>query len=438
MYLSATVTHPANRLVANPLKKIFDLSGEVNRVFGIITDRMDDARNFQDNEPAPDIRSRAWTPERRVRQAALLRRLQPWRKSTGPRTASGKARTSQNARKTPRALLRAAIRSNATRLRLARRIHRQYFVFLRREMRACRQLMRKKPAPPATRPAHTLNSSFARLRDELKKHGVENPAREARILLKHYVPGVTDAAFITGEDMSVTIEQYNALTVALRRRAELQEPLGRILGHAEFWSLRFRVTPDVLDPRADTETLVAAAVKNGAARPPAAILDLGTGTGCILIALLTEFPAARGMGVDFSEAALAIARENAKTNGVAARAEFLQGDWDEKLTARYDLIVSNPPYIESAVIPNLDGAVRDYDPLLALDGGADGLAAYKRIVDALPNRLTPAGCCFLEIGAGQGPAVARLIANAGLALTESYLDTGGVERVLKISLGTKL
>ena len=157
MYLSATVTHPANRLVANPLKKIFDLSGEVNRVFGIITDRMDDARNFQDNEPAPDIRSRAWTPERRVRQAALLRRLQPWRKSTGPRTASGKARASQNARKTPRALLCAAIRSNATRLRLARRIHRQYFVFLRREMRACRQLMRKNPPrPPPGRPTRSI------------------------------------------------------------------------------------------------------------------------------------------------------------------------------------------------------------------------------------------------------------------------------------------
>lgn len=282
----------------------------------------------------------------------------------------------------------------------------------------------------------SIKTLHANLHHRLRQAGVDNPGLEARIILRH-VLCVTDADLIGGgpadDAMMVPPDKAQSIENMARRRAD-GEPLSRILGAREFYSLPFAVTPAVLDPRPDTETLVDAALKSFAA-PPQAILDLGTGSGCILIALLHEWKAARGVGVDISADALAVAAGNAARNGVDGRARFVQGDWAAALDGKFDLIVSNPPYIPAGDIPNLGPEVRNHDPILALDGGQDGLDAYRTIIKEINRLLSPGGICLLEIGIGQAPDVARLVANAGLSLRESFRDLGGVERVLKIASG---
>jgi release factor glutamine methyltransferase len=210
------------------------------------------------------------------------------------------------------------------------------------------------------------------------------------------------------------------------------EPVWRILGEREFWGLPFRLSPATLEPRPDSETLVEAALAALPERRDDAlsILDLGTGSGCLLIALLSEFRAARGVGVDLSEEACATARGNAVLNGVADRAAIRQGEWTRGLSQRFDLIVSNPPYIPTAEIATLSPAVREHDPLLALDGGDDGLACYRALAASLPDSLAPGGLAVLEIGAGQGPDVTALMDAAGLRFAGSRRDLGGHQRAL--------
>jgi release factor glutamine methyltransferase len=222
-----------------------------------------------------------------------------------------------------------------------------------------------------------------------------------------------------------TLEAY-----AARRLAG--EPVWRILGEREFWGLPFRLSPATLEPRPDSEALVEAALAALPERRDDAlsILDLGTGTGCLLIALLSEFRAARGVGVDLSDEACATARGNAVLNGVADRALIRQGEWTRGLSQRFDLVVSNPPYISTAEIATLSPAVREHDPLLALDGGSDGLACYRALAAALPCVLAPGGLAILEIGAGQGPDVVAIMAEAGLDSLGSRRDLGGHERAL--------
>jgi release factor glutamine methyltransferase len=210
------------------------------------------------------------------------------------------------------------------------------------------------------------------------------------------------------------------------------EPVWRILGEREFWGLPFRLSPATLEPRPDSETLVEEALValKDRREEPLAILDLGAGTGCLLIALLSEFRAARGVGVDLSDDACATARDNAELNGVGDRTTIRQGSWARGLSQRFDLIVSNPPYIPSAEIATLSAAVREHDPLLALDGGDDGLACYRALAAALPDALAPGGLAILEIGAGQGPDVMALMMAAGLRSAGSRRDLGGHERAL--------
>lgn len=277
----------------------------------------------------------------------------------------------------------------------------------------------------------SIKTVYQEARRWLKEVKVENPELDARIILKH-VLGVSDADLIEGTG-PVSASQLRAINAILQRRV-YHEPLSRILGTREFWSLPFVVTPDVLDPRPDTETLVEAALKSFTA-PPATILDLGTGTGCILIALLHEWPEARGTGVDISGAALEVAAENARINGVADRARFVQGEWGGSLEDSFDLIVSNPPYIPSGDIPNLATEVKNHDPILALDGGKDGLQAYLVIIRETKKLLSPGGVCLLELGIGQVPDVTRLAAESGLSVSESIRDLAGIERVLKITTG---
>lgn len=272
------------------------------------------------------------------------------------------------------------------------------------------------------------------IKDRLTKAGIEDSAREARWLIKHTL-GVSDANLISGKKDVSPEDVRAAENVAARRTAG--EPVSRIVGEKDFHGLSFRVTPDVLDPRQDTEVLVDAVVKRFAANPPRKILDLGTGSGCILIALLKKFPAAAGVGVDISEFALEVARDNAARNGVADRASFVRGDWTQSINESFDLIVSNPPYIPSGDIPNLDAEVRNHDPILALDGGFDGLDAYKKIFSQMKKLFLPGGAGFFEVGILQAEGVARLARNAGFLVRGYHTDSAGILRVVEIDSGEK-
>jgi len=252
----------------------------------------------------------------------------------------------------------------------------------------------------------------------LRQAGVEAPSREAR-LLAGAVLAAAPAALIAGSGRMIDANQRDRLEAAVDRRAA-REPLSHILGRREFWSLEFRVDGSVLDPRPDSETLVEAGLAALAGRDrPWRLLDLGTGSGCLLLALLTELPAATGLGIDRSPAALAVAAENADRLGLAARARFACGDWGAGLAGEFDLILSNPPYIPSDAIAGLSPEVALYEPRLALDGGPDGLACYRR----LAPQLGP-------LGDGQADAVEGLMAGAGLVVGGLKHDLAGCARAI--------
>jgi release factor glutamine methyltransferase len=254
---------------------------------------------------------------------------------------------------------------------------------------------------------------------------VDNPRLEARLLLAHAL-GLTRADLIRDPHREVETATFDAL---LDRRLR-HEPLAHILGRREFWSLDFQVSPGTLIPRPDSETLVEAALAAFADRlPPARILDLGSGTGCLLLALLHELPDAFGIGVDIAPAAARLARGNAATLGLIDRAGFIAGDWTNALSGRFDLVVSNPPYIKAADIPGLMPDVALYEPVQALDGGPDGLDAYRRIIRDLPDRLEPDGIAVLELGAGQGGDVVVLAQQSDFK-TSLHLDLAGIERAI--------
>ncbi len=214
-----------------------------------------------------------------------------------------------------------------------------------------------------------------------------------------------------------------------------REPVDRIIGQRGFWTLELTITPATLAPRPDTETVVSLACDLMKTRrlEPLRILDIGTGTGAILLALLSELPNATGTGRDISAEALVVAQQNAVLNGLEARARFEQASWLENIDGRFDLIVSNPPYIPSADIATLDEEVRNHDPHLALDGGADGLDPYRAILPHLGQGLTDRGCAVLECGQGQASDVASLAHAHSLHVVEIRRDFGGVERAVALS-----
>ena len=209
-----------------------------------------------------------------------------------------------------------------------------------------------------------------------------------------------------------------------------------ILGEREFWGLPFKVSPAVLVPRPDSETLIEAALTLMADRTgPWRIADLGTGSGCLLLTLLREFPNARGLGMEVSPDALAVAQANAAALGVAGRAELMLGDWRqpgwaERLGGPFDLVVSNPPYIEAGAIDGLMPEVARFEPRMALDGGPDGLVAYRTIAAAAPQLVTPGGRLLVEIGQGQAAEISRIFASVGLAVEAPFKDLGGILRVV--------
>ena len=261
----------------------------------------------------------------------------------------------------------------------------------------------------------------------LRAAGVDTPDLDARLLVEHALALPREALFTRADEAIPEADAARVLALVERRAAH--EPVGRILGHREFWTIDLALNPDTLEPRPDTETVVEAVLK---ALPNSTaalrLLDLGTGTGCILLALLAELPNATGMGVDLSPNAVAAAAANAARNGLDGRARFQTGNWGEGLAERFDAVVSNPPYIPSSDIATLAPEVREHDPLRALDGGADGLDAYRAIAAQLPGLLLPGGIAALEVGQGQAADVARLLDAAGLAVQGVFRDLGGVER----------
>lgn len=267
----------------------------------------------------------------------------------------------------------------------------------------------------------------------LTLHNVETPRLDAEVLLAY-------ALKTTKTGIYLSLHKY----VTAQKRAHLQELTGRrvkgepvayLVGRKEFWSLTFEVSPAVMIPRPQTETLVEEALKVLAAESSSSVLEIGTGSGAISIALATELPKVSVIATDISSHALAVAKRNAAANRVLDRITFVEGDLFAAVKARgkgFDLAISNPPYIPTEAIPLLPAGIRDYEPRIALDGGRDGLELYRRLVEQAHAHLKPGGCLLLEVGHGQSMEVCTIIARTGVfALPETLRDLSDIERAVK-------
>jgi release factor glutamine methyltransferase len=280
----------------------------------------------------------------------------------------------------------------------------------------------------------SVRQAFVETASVLREAGIETPELDARLLLCH-AAALTHESFVARAGEALQSEAAVRLEALVRRRAS-REPISHITGTREFYGRSFLVDESALDPRPDTETLIEAALalieKTGRREEPLRLLDLGTGTGCILVTLLDELAKARGFGTDLSPAALRLAEANARRLGVADRASFLASDWLDAIHGEFDLIVSNPPYIASGEIKRLAPEVAHHDPYLALDGGPDGLEAYRRIAAGAARLLAPKGAILVEMGASQAPAVAGLLHDGGFLVANDgpSFDLGGRPRVV--------
>jgi release factor glutamine methyltransferase len=275
-------------------------------------------------------------------------------------------------------------------------------------------------------PDASRGEALVRLRRALGEAGLDSPALDARILLTEALR-IDAAALVAHPERPVGAEAADRLSRYVSRRLA-GEPVARILGEREFWGLPFELSPETLVPRPDTEAVIRAALGQIQARRSPAVLDLGTGTGCILVALLHERPDASGIGVDSSLDALRTARRNAIRNGVGLRAAFVLANWGVSLQGRFDLVISNPPYIPSGDIAGLEPEVREHDPLAALDGGVDGLSAYRAIFGDADRLLAPDGALVIEFGIGQEADIRREAAKAKLRATAIERDLGNRPR----------
>ena len=275
--------------------------------------------------------------------------------------------------------------------------------------------------------AETRAMALGAAAQRLRAAGIAAPNRDAVVLMQH-VLGLTRAALFVEGDLPLGDGEARRLAALIRRRAA-SEPVAYLMGRREFWSLDFALDRSALVPRPETETVVEAVLAHAAGLAPRPrLLDLGTGSGCLLVALLSELADAVGLGVDIDPAAVSLALANARRHGVGERASFAVADWAAPLDARFDIVVSNPPYVAAAELASLAPDIVRHEPQKALDGGADGYACYRRLAPQIARLLAPAGVAAIELGAGMADEVAALFEAAGLVEIDRRDDLAGIER----------
>jgi len=291
---------------------------------------------------------------------------------------------------------------------------------------------------PRLKAGASVSETLQLVAQAVRPAAIEEAEVDARMLVGHALR--LDRARLIAQSDRILEDREIAVISALAARRLRHEPVSRILGQKEFWSLGLTITPDVLVPRPETETVVEAAldfvVRGGLRMEKLRVLDIGTGSGALLLALLHELPNAAGTGTDVSAAALQVARVNAEHWGFKSRCNFVVCDIASGVEGPFDLVVSNPPYIAHAEIAALAPEVRDYDPMVALDGGDDGLAAYRAIAGEANRLLAPGGRLFVELGLGQEEAVRALFTNVGLTVGIARKDLAGIPRVLGAGLAS--
>ena len=278
-------------------------------------------------------------------------------------------------------------------------------------------------------PALTIGALYQELAEELAAAGIEEPRLEARMLMS-FAAGIEQSRIIGHPEDKMAAKTAATLNKFAERRKS-GEPMAYITGQKEFWSLNFKVTRDTLIPRPDSETLIEAVLgefPDKSASPR--ILDLGTGSGCLLLALLSELPNATGLGLDINPKSCKIAQENVENLGLTSRAKITNNDWMTGLEGKFDIIISNPPYIVESEIASLESAVNQFEPHQALSGGADGLAAYRSIAAQCMAHLSPEGLLAVECGIGQVPDIKEIFLNNNLKVNSIHRDIANVERCI--------
>ena len=270
----------------------------------------------------------------------------------------------------------------------------------------------------------TVSEAVAKSVHRLRAAGIETAARDARALMAHALGVAPNRIVLLGPDPIDSAAL--ALLVGFTERRAQHEPVSKITGWRQFWGRDFQISEAVLDPRAETETVIAEALKHSAAT----VLDLGTGSGILAVTLMAEWPKARALATDISHAALDVARDNAVRFAVDDRLCFSHGDWFEGVQGRFDLIVANPPYIAVEEMAGLDRTVRDFDPHIALTPGGDGLDPYRAIAARVGQHLASHGRLLVEIGHQQAAAVMQLFQEVGLSSLRCHRDLGGRDRVI--------
>ncbi|MCY4034862.1 MAG: peptide chain release factor N(5)-glutamine methyltransferase [Hyphomicrobiales bacterium] len=282
----------------------------------------------------------------------------------------------------------------------------------------------------ASAPAGDLWRALAR---RLARDGIETAMLDAEILLRHVTGWSRETLLRAPEAVLDTLQQQRLAELGERRRRGV--PVARLIGHREFWSLEFLLSDETLVPRPESETLIEAALKGGGKDDSLRLLDLGTGCGCLLLSLLHEYRRSRGLGIDISAGAVATARRNAERLGLKGRARFQTASWnmrmDNIIGERFDILVSNPPYIRSGEIGGLQKEVREHDPQIALDGGSDGMDSLRTIIAAAPKLLRPNGRLLLEIGAGQSGEIVSFMENQAFQKIRKHKDLAGIDRVIE-------
>jgi release factor glutamine methyltransferase len=282
----------------------------------------------------------------------------------------------------------------------------------------------------------TLEAARHALAESFRQAEIDSAEADARLLIAHAL-GIDRAELMANGGRALSADEAKAIDALAERRLK-REPIARIFERKEFWSLNLQISPAVLVPRPETETIIEAAldaaVRDALQMEKLRILDIGTGSGALLLALLSELPNATGIGTDISAAALKVARGNAERNDLAARCTFIACDIATGLQGPFDLIVSNPPYVARGDIASLSPEVRDYDPTVALDGGTDGLDGYRAIAADAKSLLAQGGRLIVELGMGQETAVRALFTKAGLAVADAHDDLAGIPRALSAKI----